>query len=32
MKRHHGVGYDWTNASIDGVVVHAGGGRKTHGR
>jgi hypothetical protein len=32
MERRYGVGYDWRNASIDGVVVHAGGGEKAHRR
>jgi hypothetical protein len=32
MERRYGVGYDWGNATIDGVVVHAVGGGKTHGR
>jgi hypothetical protein len=32
MERCYDVGYDWRNAPIDGAVVHAAGGGKTHGR
>jgi hypothetical protein len=32
MERCYGIGYDWRNAPIDGVVVHATGGGKAHGR
>jgi hypothetical protein len=32
MEICYGVGYDWRNASIDGVTVHAVGGEKAHGR
>jgi hypothetical protein len=32
MERRHDVGYDWTNAPIDGVTVHVAGGGKAHGR
>jgi hypothetical protein len=32
MERCHGVGYDWTNAPIDGDAVYAAGGEKAHGR
>jgi hypothetical protein len=32
MEIHYGVGYDWRNAPIDGVTVHAAGGGKAHGR
>jgi hypothetical protein len=30
MERRYGVGYDWRNTPIDGVVVHDAGGRKAH--
>jgi hypothetical protein len=30
MERRYGVGYDWRNAPIDGVVVHATGDGKAH--
>jgi hypothetical protein len=31
MERRYGIRYDWRNAPIDGVVVHAAGGGKAHG-
>jgi hypothetical protein len=31
MERRYGVGYDWRNAPIDRVAVHAAGGGKAHG-
>jgi hypothetical protein len=30
IERRYGVGYDWRNTPIDGVVVHAAGGGKAH--
>jgi hypothetical protein len=32
MERRYGVGYDWRNAPIDGVAVHATSGEKGHRR
>jgi hypothetical protein len=32
MERRYGVGYNWRNAPIDRVVVHAAGGGKAHRR
>jgi hypothetical protein len=32
MERRYGVGYEWRNAPLDGVAVHATGGGKAHGR
>jgi hypothetical protein len=32
MEGHYGVGYDWRNTPIHGVVVHAAGGGKAQGQ
>jgi hypothetical protein len=32
MERHYGIGYDWRNAPIDGVAVHAATGGKAYRR
>jgi hypothetical protein len=32
MKKCFSIGYDWRNAPIDGVAVHATGGGKAHGQ